>query len=228
MFLTLTYAPEYLVYDIATREKTLVKRHAQLFFKKLRKADNAKQKTKIKYFLVGEYGPQTLHPHYHVILYNCHNDLRKNLTDIWGHGHVDIGDVTAGSIAYCTGYIINAEQGPSVRRFPLALMSKGLGKEYLTTSMIRWHKSGKRNYTQVNGQIGPLPRYYKDKIFNKHEKEILNVITLAKHEDDYKAIIERLERLHPDPESLYLEMIDNKYIQTKNKATKQHHEKSKI
>lgn len=228
MFLTLTYAPEFLVYDIASREKTLVKRHVQLFFKKLRKADNEIRKSCIKYYTVGEYGPLTMQPHYHVILFNLHNDLRPQIEKIWGHGHVDIGDVTAGSIAYCTGYLINSETGPSTRRFPLSQMSKGLGKHYLTHAMVRWHKKGMRSYTQVNGVIGPLPRYYKDRIFNKCEKEILNCLTEAKHMEDYENQIERLARLHPDPHGLYLEMIDNKYYQTKNKATKQHHEKSKI
>ncbi len=47
----------------------------QLFIKRLRKYFN---NNKIKYFYCGEYGTQTLRPHYHMIVYNApFDDLVK-------------------------------------------------------------------------------------------------------------------------------------------------------
>lgn len=200
------------MYNVSSRKKTLEKYHVQTFFKRLRKADSKVQKCSIRYYLVGEYGPQTHQPHYHIILFNLHDSLVSKLGRIWGHGHVDIGDVTPHSIAYCCGYLVKStDDDKSSRTFPLALMSKGLGKTYLTPAMVRWHVKGMRGYTKVGGQVGPLPRYYKDKIFNVVQKEILNQITEDKQVQAYTKTIERLAKHHPDPHGLYLEALDQKY-----------------
>lgn len=61
-FVTLTYNDDRLPKD------GLVKKHLQLFMKRLRRALPA---TKIRFFGCGEYGGQTFRPHFHLILFNC-------------------------------------------------------------------------------------------------------------------------------------------------------------
>lgn len=61
MFLTLTYRPEDLPYGGA-----LIKRHVQLFFKRLRRRIAPVQ---IKIAYCGEYGPSTLRPHFHAVVF---------------------------------------------------------------------------------------------------------------------------------------------------------------
>lgn len=61
-FLTLTYAEDQL-----PEGGTLVPRHLQLFFKKLRKIV---EPSRIRFFAVGEYGSRTGRPHYHCALFN--------------------------------------------------------------------------------------------------------------------------------------------------------------
>lgn len=62
-FVTLTYDD-----DSYPVNGSLSKRDYQLFIKRLRKRF---PDIKIRYLLCGEYGDQTLRPHYHMILFNC-------------------------------------------------------------------------------------------------------------------------------------------------------------
>lgn len=99
---------------------TLVRRDVQLFFKSLRNAGR-----KFRYFGCGEYGPKTLRPHYHIILFGTdfpdQIPWRKNgenrfyrsptLEKHWQHGHAEIGDVTAATATYTAGYITKKING---------------------------------------------------------------------------------------------------------------------
>lgn len=116
-FVTLTYADSNMPYG-----HTLVKRDYQLFMKRLRHYYDRK----IRFFACGEYGEETLRPHYHACLFGyMPRDLRplrrnknpKNgeesnslytsdsLTSIWSHGYVTVGEVTFESAGYCARYI---------------------------------------------------------------------------------------------------------------------------
>lgn len=79
-------------------------------------------------------------------------------------------------------------------------MSKrpGLGARYLATHG-QWHRSGLRNFTQVNGQISRLPRYYKDKFFDEHQKALLRVESERHSLDSYWKEVDRLRQFHEDP-----------------------------
>lgn len=116
-FLTLTYAPEFI-----PPGGTLVKQHLQLFFKRLRKKLGSKR---IRYYAVGEYGEQSLRPHYHAILFG--HDFRdkqlfsrgrgysvytsQTLLDVWQLGHCTIGEVNAQTCAYTARYVTKKING---------------------------------------------------------------------------------------------------------------------
>lgn len=78
-FVTLTYddyhVPRSYYADPETGEAqaslTLDKRDWQLFMKRLRKAH---PDDKIRFFMCGEYGPNTFRPHYHAIIFGLHLD----------------------------------------------------------------------------------------------------------------------------------------------------------
>ena len=164
-FVTLTYMDPGLKYN-AEGMPVIDKRDCQLFMKKLRKT----QKEEIKYFLVGEYGTITNRPHYHAIIFNLQGNqdtVHINLLKSWIHGLVHIGHVTDASIKYCTKYIIHETALKSFR-----LMSKGLGKSYVTKNK-KWHTADfRRNYFPLqDGKKTALPRYLKDKIYGKFDKE---------------------------------------------------------
>lgn len=118
-FITLTYADEHLPEDYSVK-----KREFQLFMKRLRKDLDCQ----IRYFASAEYGPRTLRPHYHALIfgYGFHGDRQfKRLTKhgdrvytsaqldaAWlNQGLCELGDVTFKSARYCAGYIMKKIRG---------------------------------------------------------------------------------------------------------------------
>lgn len=176
-FITLTYDTKHVpISDHGFMQ--LKKRDVQLFFKRLRKLDVATSpdgKSNIKYYVVGEYGGKTKRPHYHVIIFNV---KIEHIPVAWGLGDVHYGTVTGASIGYTLKYISKPNKIPEFarddRQPQFALMSKGLGKNYLTPNIMAWHNETKANafltrmYVNLeDGKKASMPRYYKDKIYNE-------------------------------------------------------------
>lgn len=163
-FVTMTYSDENLVWG--RYRPTLYKRHVQLYLKKIRKALN----TNIKYYAVGEYGEEEKRPHYHLIIFDAEPNT---IIDKWEHGHVYIGEVSEASIQYVTNYILKPKMPKSSyleREF--SLMSKGIGKNYLTNAQIKHHKKSLNGYITDNGGIKKsIPRYYKERLYSSDEYE---------------------------------------------------------
>lgn len=121
-FVTLTYSDE----NLKFREvdgvyfPILCKEDVQKFFKRLRKHFFGNSGGNIRYFLSGEYGENTLRPHYHAIIYNLPlDDLRLYkvvgktiyyisdlLSSIWGLGHVVVGKVNDKTVSYTCSYTL--------------------------------------------------------------------------------------------------------------------------
>lgn len=175
-FVTLTYSDDNIEInpipnchgEIIGYHGTLNKDHIQKFMKRLRKGN----KSKIRYYLVGEYGEKGNRPHYHMLIFGLdyHGDrLKKYILDKWNKGTIDIGTVTPASIKYVTNYMIQKHnfQNPFIEK-PFALMSKGIGSEYLKRKcqIDKHHNDLERNYMMFeDGQKSKLPRYYRDKIY---------------------------------------------------------------
>lgn len=176
-FVTLTYNTENV--PISNNGfMTLDKTDVQKFFKRLRK--NTKQHEKIRYYLAGEYGSKTLRPHYHFICFNLQE--KEEILSAWTDkaqkplGEVHIGQVSGASIAYTAKYIDKAKRIPlhknDDRQPEFSLMSRRIGESYLTPSRIRYHKEDPtRIYvTKRDGNKIPLPRFYRNEIYNEEER----------------------------------------------------------
>lgn len=118
-FITLTYSDENL-----PAHGTLDHRHFQLYMKRLRK-DNAPHR--VRFYMCGEYGPQTKRPHYHACIFG--EEYRKHrkpmgksesgelyyeqpeLTRHWPLGQATVQDLTQNSAGYCARYIMKKKLG---------------------------------------------------------------------------------------------------------------------
>lgn len=127
-FVTLTYRnpPE------GPPRGNLAPRDVVLWLKRLRKGASP---VKLRYFLVGEYGEETLRPHYHCLLFGISPTVstEKLVSQTWSYGFVQLGDVTQASIRYCVGYTLKrmtrAGDTRLCGRVPeFARMSRSLGK----------------------------------------------------------------------------------------------------
>ena len=156
IYVTLTYAPEYL-----PENGSIKKRDAQLFLKRLRKLYPNR---KFKYYLAGEYGDESSRPHYHVIFFGLNDFDYENICKAWGQGIVDSGAVEHDSIQYVAGYVQKKFSGELAkeiyqgREAPFHLVSKGLGKNYVLKNEEQIRQ--KMCVTQNGNKMG-LPRYYK-------------------------------------------------------------------
>lgn len=173
-FVTLTYAVNPL---------QLYKKDLQDYFKRLRKAGNS-----FRYFALGDYGDTFGRPHYHVLFFSQGSRVSEfDIRSLWLSGNrgeyrgfVKVDNVSFGRLSYVVKYGILAKLDWSKadsRTRPFFLMSKGLGKAYLTSQM-RWsHVHADRWWFQDGKYKKPLPRYYRDKLFN--------VVLRERHKENY-------------------------------------------
>lgn len=207
-FITLTYENQHIRYNDVSGLPELCLYDVQCFLKRLRKAHGRISRLPLRYYATGEYGGDTIRPHYHILLFNLDVTLFERLSDIWGKGLVHQGKCEPASIHYVTKYVINKAVEYSGREPPFSHMSKrpGIGSNYLMTHS-KWHIDGMRSYSNVNGVKVGLPRYYKDRIFNQEERRVLAEENKTRMVDaQYKEMV-RLSRLHSDPIAHYYERI---------------------
>lgn len=217
VFLTLTYTDEsiplinekgdiYRAYEIPMNDRyaylpSLNKKDVQKWLKKLRKLDQDNQNSKLKYYIVGEYGDKTGRPHYHAIMWNYSIKQENSFEEKWSFddkdhkkkyklGNLDWGQVTPASIHYVTGYVMNQKKDNDIQMPQFAIMSKGVGKSYIEDN--KYYHAGKTMESEGNffvkndGYKQSIPRYYKDMVFSikKREKYNEKVFEYVKKKDE--------------------------------------------
>jgi len=193
------------------------KQDAQKFVKRLRHRMGMPKD--FKYYLASEYGPTTMRPHYHAILFNLTTDdemkARKLIARSWSItdkskninslGFIQVEKVNENRIAYVTGYCMDKDKNVHSNKKVFSIMSKGLGKAYLDSAeRVSWHKDKPLEnmyYPIENGKKLALPRYYKEKINDsKITREIIRGINEKEHlttnPNGAKARLEHLKLSH--------------------------------
>lgn len=204
LFITLTYDTTH-VPITPNGFMSLNKNDLQLFWKRLRKRHHKRSglsHLKISYYVAGEYGGETHRPHYHAIVFNAHPD---DISEAWKQtppnrpddeptpiGHIHFGTLTIASIVYTLKYISKDSIIPIHKRDDrtkeFSNMSKGLGASYMTPQMIKWHKSDMLNrmyLPQEDNKKIAMPRYYKEKIYTRIQREHIGIYTEEKLIEEY-------------------------------------------
>ncbi len=222
-FVTLTYDEECLPFG--ETDPTLDKRDTQLFIKQLRNHTRAhfKQALKrmpknilkqfneteikaIRYYLIGEYGPETNRPHYHAILFNVLPEVMTKLDIIWDRGHVSVAPVNQARINYVTKYLISSKVGDQERwtgkQKDFATMSRkpGIGANYII-GKEQYHTDTRKTQIRTNdGKTQRMPEYYKQKLFTEAEREDMAQKSLVLQTKRNNKERKRLVSLGNDPE----------------------------
>lgn len=165
--------------------------HLQQFIKNLRKKQFGNAKSTLKYYACGEYGGKTNRPHYHMILFNAKIELIQHC---WPHGSIHYGmDVNEASVGYTLKYMSKPSRIPMHKnddRIPeYALMSKGIGSNYLTDAIKWWHNQSHEFMHCVlpDGKKIAMPRYYKQKIYDEFTRIMFGKLgfeTMQKKKND--------------------------------------------
>lgn len=247
-FVTLTYNDENLVYMGSSNEPTLVVKDVQGYIKRLRsrvddlyklQVDRSSKDIKrpqIRYYFVGEYGPNTKRPHYHGLIFNVPKYAYDCIILSWNdekkeRGFINIGEVNQASIHYCSKYMldklfeanspgdcnqkieVNSPGDCNQKKGSFTLMSRkpGIGECYVSENK-KYHRDYNHNYYQHPGGIKQrLPRFYKDKIFNEKEKEAhARENEKIQDEKDLEGIKERISK-----------GLSEKYVIDQNERKKQ-------
>lgn len=235
MFVTLTYDAAHVpVSDNGFM--TLDVKDVQDFFKRLRRK-YPKNYPKIRYYVAGEYGTENKRPHYHIILFNADalnvdaswkfpsrngrkisvDRLDKSSRVPSSAGYIHYGDVSGASVGYTLKYICKPRIIPIHARDDrvpeFALMSKGIGNNYITEAMSKWHKSAivDRMYVAIeDGKKIAMPRYYKNKIYTEQERKIIGWNAIEKNmEKDAKIYDEKVAKYG---EYNYLRMVIESHV----------------
>lgn len=158
MFLTLTYREP----PGGGPPHVLQKRHLQTFFKRLRYEGIV-----LSYLAAGEYGERTLRAHYHVLLFSRTLLAERCVEQIWGHGHVHVGDVQPESIDYCLAYCLKGRKGMQRvdgRPPEFATFSQGLGNAGLLSLLQSAQSVGLQDFPRefrLYGRKWPLSRRHR-------------------------------------------------------------------
>lgn len=234
-FLTLTYDNEHIPknslidYDtgeIYAENATLVKKDLQDFMKRLRRAYEYKgYDNKLRFFACGEYGSQTLRPHFHIIVFglklddlvlykrNFNGDNLYNsafISKLWKKGFSVVGDVTWQSCAYVARYIMKKHLGKDSDFYDVyniepefTLMSRkpGIARQYYDEHKDELFYQDFVSIPTKDGckQIYPPPYY--EKLFEEDFPE--------------QEVVERKEKRKQakiDSVNLQLEKTDKNYI----------------
>lgn len=179
VFVTLTYAPDFLPGKDKWLTGTLVKSDLQDFFKRFRRRLEPDQ---VRYFAGGEYGDKLGRAHYHVIFFGVSMDDQRVFRDLkyvpskkiwycdcpaWTLGHVSVAPVNEARAAYVAKYTLKKMSGEKSKEYydgrepEFCLTSRGLGKEWCLAHLDRLVSE---NCVSVRGSKRPLPRYYIDQI----------------------------------------------------------------
>lgn len=179
-FLTFTYDDDHLPVD-SWGVMNLQKDDIQKMLKKYRKAvEGTYWSEKLKYYVVGEYGSKTERPHYHMIAFNADMGILLNK---WDHGNYHFAECNIRTIRYTLKYLHKLKKsdqtpdGNFFRNPQFASMSKGIGVNYLTEDMIRWHRADlleRAHCVQLDGKKVALPRYYRKWLYEKYELAMIN------------------------------------------------------
>lgn len=173
----------------------------------------------IKYFLCSEYGSKTHRPHYHEILLFYGNDtkalsfdinvIRNAIAQSWQQGQFLAVDASNASVVnYTIKYIRKAKKNvPAGALNTFRLMSKGIGLDYLAKNRDSLSRLGKENIRIYfdTGKPSPLPRYFRDKLFDSSPLEDQIRINISKNTDYSQDYFKWLSRNN------LTDNVDNRY-----------------
>lgn len=177
LFLTLTYnedcVPRCDIVDEKTGEisenvRVVDKSDIQKFFHDLRRSLYGDFGGSLRYFVCSEYGPTTLRPHYHVILFNFPNISSKyvssHIEKAWKKGFVKVAPLNKNRIRYVCKYCLTDAYITYLPVFNM--MSQGIGRDWLSPSIRYSYRHNPRLYTVDElGNKRSLHRYYIERLW---------------------------------------------------------------
>lgn len=227
-FITLTYDDAHLPFSsyvdngVIKQAPTLALRDVQLFLKRLRK-----QGYKFRYFMCGEYGSNTLRPHYHICFFGLKIDdlqlLKKSkhgfdyyisdsISNIWNQGFIIITPLTWETCAYTARYCLKKvnnnltdfyEKYNVIPEFITMSRNPGIARQYYDEHKADIYEHDELHIATSKGSRKRRPPRYFDKIFEEEFPD-----EFEKLKENRAVMAEELKRLKLEQTDLnYLDML---------------------
>ena len=153
----------------------------QLFLKRLREKIYRLYGQKIRYYCVGEYGPEHYRPHWHLILsYDCDflaQGIRQIIRSCWTYGRVDASKSRGKCASYVAGYVNGTCDLPPLYRNsstkPKQCHSIRLGEELFEVDTEKVYESRDFGFVKRCDIVGGVPtefnlwRSFTSRIFSR-------------------------------------------------------------
>lgn len=186
LFVTLTFSDEELTKlenDYKELKAVTVNNTATISVRRFLERWRKKYGNSVKHWLVTELGEDNGRIHLHGILWT--NKSKIEITELWKYGFVWIGDyVNEKTINYIVKYL--HKPNPNFKEYtPIVLCSKGIGSNYLNrldSKLNTFDFDKTKDYYKTRTGIKlSLPIYYRNKIYDDDEREILWMQRLDKN-----------------------------------------------
>lgn len=136
-------------------------REIQLFMKRLRKHLKKYTDERVRYYAVGEYGPKSLRPHYHLLLWFDRREtsevLESCINQSWKFGITDIQAVQRDASQYVAGYVNSFGNLPRLysegQCKPFSCHSVFLGKDFFSAEKETVYKMSPREFIKRSVKI---------------------------------------------------------------------------
>lgn len=201
--MTLTYNDEYLPRDNSLKRGEILE-----FLAKLRSFY-----PEGRYYLIGEYGPLRLRPHYHALFFG--RSLQKMALEcIWPKGFVDSSPFSIATACYVAGYVtdkLKHDRYPEGLEPPFSLMSQhpGLGSSAIPylTKFVKSEFGQKYlaenkdvpTYVKFDGRMWPIGRYLAGKL--REAVGLENAAERTQRALDEQKLIENTPELYDEREA---------------------------
>lgn len=161
-----------LTYDENHYKGGVIKKDIVDFLKRLRyyvnKCNDVRVFKDFKYYIVSEIGENTARGHYHGVFLGLDSEfLKPFLRKTWDKGFIQCSALIPARISYTLKYMDKQSLGKSykvdlndVTKLPFALMSKGIGVDYLKEHVKDAEENG---VLWSNGHFVKYPKYYAKK-----------------------------------------------------------------
>lgn len=222
---------------------SVCKRDIQLFLKRFRKRI---QPFKIRYYIVSEYGPRSLRPHYHGIIFNFPQSLRRKLDNFllqsWDKGFVSISDVNDSRINYVTYYCLFSKENPpgTCKNFMLCsrrpLIGAGFVQRFIDLDYFNDNLTDIYAMRSTSGDVQKfrIPRIYREKLLSDDSIKQINAKYDKRNYEKFTDLYTRQYEwlishgfdpllktpIEGSPLWEYLQSKESKRIEFKNKFTK--------
>lgn len=155
-----------------------------------------KYRNPLRYFISSEYCPSTGRPHYHGFFFNIPlewmgNDFfQKKISDLWSNGFVTTGVPSNARLNYVVKYCLalSDDTHGKVKPFLCCNRNPAIGKLFLSNRMVQYVRENlqETGYLNYKGYLRPLPRYYKDRIFDDDDKEKMRLRNEEREKESFE------------------------------------------